>query len=160
MTFTVTRLVGNRALVQGTDTLGTSGKTVVDTTQWDDINGHDQYSQAEADFESAVNQFFGPLIEAAEKFEREVDVPSDPAGYVVLQEEVEATEGQERVIVQLTRDSMILRLIEQGETDRLVWVGDTLEVSEHVTDDQAQATVEEVLGATEVSDSEPAGWEG
>ena len=34
-------------------------------------------------------------------------------------------EAQPAEIIQLTRDSIILRLIEEGETDRLVWVDES-----------------------------------
>jgi hypothetical protein len=155
MTFTITRLVGNRAMVRGTDVHGSAGETVVDTTQWDDINGHGEYDQAQSAFDAAVQEFFAPLTEAAEKLAKAVNTPQDSLGYVVLQEGTDPVQGEERVLVKLTPDSMILRAIETGETDRLVWVGDNLEVAEYVTvneeviDENAAAAANKFIAQSE-----------
>lgn len=122
MTFTVQSMLGNQALVSGTDSLGNTGKTVVDTSQWDELIARDNYSAAVEDFESAVAEFFAPLTEAAEAA-AEASVPqSDPMEYVVLKEGVDHVAGQPDEVVALTRDSIILRLISEEQTDRLIWV--------------------------------------
>jgi len=134
MSFSTTRLVNNQVLVQGTDIFSVYGRTTLDSTQWDEIKADGQYSEAIDAFDAAVKQFFAPLLEAAEAAQQAA--PSmdtvDPIAYVVLNEEVEGVEAQPAQLIHLTNDSIVLRLIEQGETDRLVWVDGTLEILELV----------------------------
>jgi hypothetical protein len=124
--FTIQTMLGGTALVSGTDKLGNEGKTIVSTTQWDELTGRDNFSQAEADFDAAVEEFFKPLTKAAKKAKKALARPSqDPAEYIVLKEEVKGQAHQPAEIVPLSRDSIILRLIEEGQTDRLVWVDES-----------------------------------
>lgn len=127
-TFSTTNLVDNRVLVRGNDDLGNSGSTVLDGEQWADLNSHAEYSQAEADFNAAVEAFFAPITEATEALQKSLEKPTDSLGYVVLQEATEGQAPQEQVLVKLTRDSQILRLIESGEASRLIWVDGDLEI--------------------------------
>jgi hypothetical protein len=130
MTFTTRNLTGERVLVSGQDIDGTTNKTVLDASQWIALNERDDVSQAQADFESAVEAFFKPLTDAADAAAKAIDTPKDGIGYVVIEEGEEPTAGKRRQVVTLTHDSIVLRLIEQGDTDRLLWVGDKLEVIE------------------------------
>ena len=50
MSFTTTALVGNRVLVRGTDFLGTEGSTVLDSSQWVELNRHKQHKSATKEF--------------------------------------------------------------------------------------------------------------
>ena len=126
MTFQVQSMLGGSALVTGTDKLGNEGKTVVSTIQWDELTGRDNFSKAQADFDAEVEKFFKPLTKAAKKAEKALARPSqDPAEYIVLKEAVVGTAPSPAEIVPLTRDSIILRLIEEGNTDRLVWVDES-----------------------------------
>lgn len=127
--FTITRLMGERAQVSGTDVAGNSGRTVVSTAQWDELNANTAFDKAKEAFDEAVENFFKPLTDAAEKLETAMSRPEDSIGYVVLHEGVSGTQAQDEVIVKLTRDSIVLRLIEEGDTDRLLWVGDDLEIT-------------------------------
>lgn len=127
--FTTTLLLGSRVLVQGTDVNSVTGTTVVDSTQWEEVNSHREYSLAADEFDVAVEAFFAPLTEAADKIKGHgLNKPTDSTSYVVLHEEVEPTPGTPGVVVELSKDSIILRVIEEGNTDRLVWVGGGLEV--------------------------------
>lgn len=132
MSFSTTRLVNHRVLVTGTDTFDVSGKVVLDSSQWDEIKANTQYSEALDAFDAAVEEFFAPLVEAAEAAEKAapVAVPVDPMSYVVLNEEVEGVQAQPAQLIHLHADSIVLRLIESGDTDRLVWVDGRLEVLE------------------------------
>lgn len=126
MTFTVQNMLGDQALVSGTDLRGNEGKTIVSTLQWDELRARKDFSSATEDFDRAVEEFFKPITEAAEKLEATVAGKApDSAAYVVLSEAVEGVSGQPAQVVQLTTDSIILRLIEEGNTDRLVWVTDS-----------------------------------
>lgn len=130
MSFVVQNMLGDQALVSGTDHRGFDGKTIVSTTQWDELKARTNFSSAVEDFDAAVEEFFKPLTEAAEKAAKaSAGKPQDSSEYVVLKEGTEGVKSEPAQIVALTKDSIILRLIEEGNTDRLVWVdGSTLGV--------------------------------
>ena len=127
--FNVTRLAGQRALVQGTDE---GESTILCTIEYDELKGNTALKEAEADFGAKVKEFFAPVVEASEAFEQAKKAAltvNDPAFRVVVQEAIEATAGQlERVHI-LGRDTAILRLIESGDTSRLLWVNGTIEIT-------------------------------
>lgn len=126
--FTITRLVGARAMIKGTDVFDVEGQIIVDTTQWDEVNANTAYDQATEAFESAVEEFFAPLTKAAEAMHQQLERPKDSVGYVVLSEAVEGVAAKPAHIVKLGHDSVVLRLVEAGDFDRLVWVNGELEV--------------------------------
>ena len=66
MTFTVQNMLGDQALVSGTDIRGNEGQAIVSTLQWDELNARKDFSAATEDFDAAVEEFFKPLTEAAE----------------------------------------------------------------------------------------------
>ena len=124
--FTVQTMLGGTALVAGTDITGKSGQTIVSTVQWNELTGRDNFSKATADFDAAVEKFFAPLEKAAKKAKKALERPSqDPSEYIVLKEAVKGRESSPAEVVALNRDSIILRLIEEGQTDRLVWVDES-----------------------------------
>jgi hypothetical protein len=126
MSFTVQTMLGNKAVVSGTDINGNSGSTTVSTTQWDELNNRTGFSKAEAEFNEAVEAFFAPLTEAAEKVvAAQAGKTQDPVEFVVINEATEGVAAKPATIVALSNDSIILRLIEEGTTDRLVWVSPT-----------------------------------
>lgn len=126
MSFTVQTMLGGKALVQGTDVNGVTGKTLVDSTQWTELNERDDFSKAQAEFDSAVEEFFKPITKAAKKAAKSVSTPSpDPMAYVVVDKGSKGKEARPRQVVALTHDSIVLRLIEEGNTDRLVWVDES-----------------------------------
>jgi hypothetical protein len=127
--FTTTRLVDGRVLVAGSDKYSVSGQTVVDATEWDEVNADSAYSKAAEDFDAAVADFFAPLTAAADKLNESLEVPQDADSYVVISEAVEGVEAKDRVLHHLSNDSIILRLVERGDHDRLVWVNDQLVVT-------------------------------
>lgn len=130
MTFTTTALVGDRVLVRGEDFLGTSGQVVLDSSQWAEVNRTKQFKEATKEFDAAVEEFFAPLTEAADKAKAKGQAPEqDPIEFVVLEEGENGTPGKPAHLVKLTKDSVVLRLIEENaDTDRLAWVNDTLEI--------------------------------
>lgn len=125
MSFTAQSMLGNKVLVTGTDKLGNAGTTEVDSTQWDDLKTRKNFDASTEAFDAAVAEFFAPLIEAVEAVEAAATPVHDALEYVVLHEGTEGTEAQPEEVVQLTTDSIILRCIEEGQTDRLVWVNPT-----------------------------------
>lgn len=141
MSFSTINLTNDRVLVKGTDVHGTTGETVLDGSQWAEVKAHSQHLDAHEAFDSAVEEFFRPLTEASEALAKPV-TKVDPNATVVLQEEVEPTAGTQGIVVSLTRESQILRLIEGGNTDRLIWVGDDLEIVELVSAPAAEVATE------------------
>lgn len=128
--FTTTNLTGERVLVRGTDQFGTEGQAVVFASQWNDVKARSSHMEAHESFEAAVEEFFAPIMEAADLLNSSAQPKVDPISYVVLQEGTEAEQGRDEIAVKLTVDSIVLRLLEQGDYDRLVWVNDQLEVLE------------------------------
>ena len=127
--FNITRLAGERALVQGTD----EGETaILDTGEFDRLKGNTALKEAEADYDAKVKEFFAPVVEASEAFEQAKKAAltvNDPAFRVVEQEAIEATAGQAERVHILGRDAAILRLIESGDTSRLLWVNGAIEIT-------------------------------
>src|SRR5690606_16121312 len=54
----------------------------------------------------------------------------DPLTYDVIQEAVPGVQGQGELRRVLSHDTYLLRLIDAGQEDRLIWVNDELEVLE------------------------------
>lgn len=128
--FNVVRLQGKRALVSGTDAAGTVGQVVVDTTQWDEIATHQDFVNATEKFDAVVEEHFATISAAADELSKALEVSEDPATFVVLHPGTEGVEAVEEVRVSLTKDSIILNLVEAGDYDRLIWVNGELEVLE------------------------------
>jgi hypothetical protein len=165
MTWTTQRLVNSRTVVAGTDGNGVTNSTILYTGEWDRITAHQAQHQAEDLFGNTVEEFFAPLLEAAEKFEATKVTADDPLTYIVLHEGTEGVRNVPADVVHLSQDSQILRLIENNETSRLVWVGDDLEIlavdpnagapmtaETSAALDEAVALVQAELGGTEVTD--------
>lgn len=133
--FTTTKLVNQRVLVKGTDKFGTEGQTVLDASQWNELSVDKRFDAATKEFDAAVESFFAPLTEAADKVKAAHHQEPDPVGFVVLSEAVEGVAPQPARVRMLTPDSIVLRLLESGDGDRLAWINDNLEVLE--VDDQA-----------------------
>ena len=128
--FNVTRLAGQRALVQGTDE---GESTILFTAEFDELKGNTAIKEAEADFDTKVKEFFAPVVEASEAFEQAKKAAltvNDPAFRVVVQEAIEATAGQPERVRIVQRDTAILRLIDSGDTSRLLWVNGAIEITE------------------------------
>lgn len=127
MTFTVKQLVNHRALVSGTDAAGVTGQQVLDTTQWDSIKAEVAKTKAIEEFDAEVLDFFAPLVAASDKLEATLEAP-DEGVYVVIEEPVEGVEAKPGRRARLNSHSVILQLIAEDDTDRLVWVNGELEV--------------------------------
>ena len=130
MSFTIQNLQGNRVLVSGTDVAGTIGKTIVDGSQWQDLAARKAFTEAEAEFDATVSEFYSVINAATDKLNAAKDAKIvDALDFIVLAEGVERVKGVEAEIVHLTHDSKILRLIEEdANAPRLLWIGDSLEI--------------------------------
>jgi len=129
MSFTITNLAGDRALVKGRDAAGTHGQQILDAAEWNHFKATSEHSDAHAAFDDAVESFFAPLNEAIDAIKESAKPKLDPLFFVTVQEGSKAVEAADEVIVALGHDSAVLRLIEQDpDTERLLWVNDTLEI--------------------------------
>lgn len=137
-TFNVKYLASNRALITGEDEAGDKRRIILDTTQWDQITAEAQHIEAHDKYDAAVAAFFKPLTDAADALYK--PAIKDPAFYLVLQEPEAPSSGTPGVLVELTLDTAILKMIDSGNTDRLLWVGDTIEVLQYEAPDADELT--------------------
>jgi hypothetical protein len=113
MTFTTTPLVNGGYLVEGTDTKGVFGTTILDSNSWDALVHLRTHKLAQEDFDQVVGEFFAPLVEAADKAKSQLKGAAQDWGTVTLGEQVT---GHEAEVVQLDSD--------EGHDRLLRWVGD------------------------------------
>lgn len=127
-TFNTTQLANKRVLVTGdTD----EQKCILSSAEWDSIKHHRAHLAADAQFNDAVQEFFAPIVAAAEAAGELVEstIPQrDDDFYFVVSKGVEGTEAQDEEVIALGNDTVILRLIDEGKTDRLVWIGSSIEI--------------------------------
>ena len=125
MSFTVTYLAGDRALVQE-DT----HQIILDAEEYLAMKLRQEKTGLIAQYDQSVADFFKPLTDVADKIksveERENRI--DPDFHFVLAEGSEGEEPVRREVYRLEKDTVILRLIEEGRTERLIWIGDQLEI--------------------------------
>ena len=128
-TFNTTKLAGQRVLVRGTTG---DQYEILDSSEWDEIKLHVALHDASDAFDASVKEFFAPLLEAADAAAEGpaqlAAEANDPAFTLVLSEGTEGVEMEPAEVIALSRDSAILRMIESGDTSRLVWVGDSIEI--------------------------------
>lgn len=130
MSLNTINLAGNKVLVRGTDRFGVQGEQIVDATEWLELNGNDAHSAAHDAFEKAVEDFFAPLTAAVDELNA-AHAPEalDPLLFFVTGNKVDAVDAEEQVITELSIDSVILRAIESGNSDRLIWINNELVVT-------------------------------
>ena len=121
-------LAGDRALVTFTDSSRPPLQTVLDAAQYHQIERVQAQKAAAETLDSEIDAFFKPLIEASEKYAAAHAATEDPAFKLVLQEPTEGTADDPGVVINLEKDTVILRMIQAGDTSRLIWVGDQLEL--------------------------------
>ena len=126
--FSTINLVDNKVLVSGTDATGETGQVILDGTQWAELTAKVKHEQAHDDFDTAVEEFFAPLLQAADKLEATAVINEDPISFIDFGQDIDPTPAQRSTRVHLTRDSIILRLIENRDFERLIWVGEKLEI--------------------------------
>lgn len=127
--FNTTKLAGQHVLVQ--DDIGERFE-ILDSSEWDEIKLHVAHHEAADTFDATVKEFFAPLLEAAdaaaENLAKLAAEANDPAFTIVVSEGTEGVEAEPAETITLSRDSAILRMIESGDTSRLVWVGNSIEI--------------------------------
>jgi len=121
--FTVQYMLGDQALVSGTDKAGNTGRTIVSTVEWTEIKGDVAFRNAVEDSDAKIREFLQPILDAVEAVEAAVQPKQqNPLSYVVRTEAVEGVAEVEEELIPLSLDSIILRVIEEDRTDLLLWV--------------------------------------
>ena len=124
-TFTYTNLAGDRALV----TDGGKRSAVLNVADWNEAQRQLALVDATEEFNAEVAEFYFTLTEAAERVNAVQAKAIDPNQFVVINEGVEGEQHVCAEVIDLSYDSQIARLINEGQTDRLVWVGnDSIEI--------------------------------
>ena len=125
MSFTVTYLAGDRALVQE-DT----HQIILDAEEYLAMKLRQEKTGLIAQYDQSVADFFKPLTDVADKIKSVEEQRNriDPDFHFVLAEGTEGEEPVRREVYRLEKDTVILRLIEEGRTERLIWIGDQLEI--------------------------------
>lgn len=125
MSFTVTYLAGDRALVQE-DT----HQIILDAEEYLAMKLRQEKTGLIAQYDQSVADFFKPLTDVADKIKsvEEQENRIDPDFHFILAEGTEGEEPVRREVYRLEKDTVILRLIEEGRTERLIWIGDQLEI--------------------------------
>ena len=136
--FTTIKLTGHQTLVEGFDNMGTAHQAILNSEQFDEIEEYFKQEQADEVFDQAVAEFFAPLTEAAEQHRDQVAQGFDPAFLLVVEEGQAGQAARDQVAIALELDTVILRMLAVGDTSRLLWVGDMIEVLAYV-----QPTLEE-----------------
>ena len=127
--FATTALANENFLVEGTDIRGKYGECVVHGGEWLAVKRALDTDTAKAQLDAAFEEFFKPLVEAADAFAAAKDPAVDPLSVVVLNEGTTGEPAREREVVHLGQASQILRAIENGATDRLLWVDGELVIT-------------------------------
>lgn len=120
-TFIATELAGNRFLIEGVDEVGAPRSVILDGSAFKEILREEGAKFAGEEFDQAIADFFKPLTEASDAL-KEAQAPQvDPAFLYVLQEEVPSTEGTSGILLALDKDTVVLRMIHDGDYSRLIW---------------------------------------
>ena len=149
-TFNTKALANDRLLVTGNP----GQQTILYVEQWNTIKKEFRKESLVADFDSKIEEFFAPLVAAQEQLDKAMTPVIDPAFTIVLNEGTEEQPGEDTILIDLSTHSAIARLIERGELDRLIWVGnDTIEILEYeapaIVDEDVAADLAEFTAAAE-----------
>jgi hypothetical protein len=123
MTFTVTPLVSGGHLVEGTDSKGVSGTTVLHSPSWDYCLHLRAHEVADADFEATVEAFFKPLTDAADAHIAALTPASSKFASVTFGTDVE---GKQARTIELDPEGIVLNMLDAGKTKKLRWVNGSL----------------------------------
>ena len=127
--FTTTALANEFFLVEGTDVRSKHGECVIHGGEWLAIKRALGTDTAKEQLDAAIEEFFKPLVEAADAFAAAKAPTMDALSTIVLSEGTTGEPARERKVLFLGQSSQILRAIEEGATNRMLWVGDELVIT-------------------------------
>lgn len=114
--FEVTPLQDGSTLVEGTDSRGNTGSAVLYSPAWKAVVDARTQAAAMEEFDATVEAFFAPIVEAADKLTK---VDENPWATVTIGE---AVEGKTPQTIRLDPEGIVLRVLEEGDSDNLRWV--------------------------------------
>jgi hypothetical protein len=124
MTFKQTPLQNGGVLVEGTDSVGNSGTTILVSDQWSAYQHMLKHEAASAEFNELAAEFFRPISDAADKARALLYPTTRDWSTVVVSK---GTEFEPEVKAHFDLDGTILNILHEGREDLLRWVGnDTL----------------------------------
>ena len=123
--FNYIALADDRALV----TDGNKRNVVLYVSDWNEAQRRFALVDATEEFNAEVEEFYSVLTKAAERINAVQAKTIDPNSFYVVNEGVEGEAHQCAEIIELGYGSQIARLINNDQTDRLMWVGnDRIEI--------------------------------
>ena len=114
--FEVTPLQDGSTLVEGTDSRGNTGSAVLYSPAWKAVMDARIQAAAMEEFDATVEAFFAPIVEAADKLTK---VDENPWATVTIGE---AVKGKTPQTIHLDPEGIVLRVLEEGDSDNLRWV--------------------------------------
>lgn len=121
MTLKAIPLISGGYLVKGQDSEGNKGSTILTSERWDMVQHLRNHEVATAEFDAAVEEFFAPLSDAADKAKALLAGPVGEYNTVTIGENVEGSAAKE---IELDEDGILLRILFEGNQNLLLWVGD------------------------------------
>lgn len=138
--FTTTELADGQIIVEGTDVRGNEGQMVVNGSQWFALKRRTAHSEAVTRIDDAIAELVAPIQAAVDAANETLRLPElDPLLYIVEQEEKEGVPFQQKITTKLNHDSVILRAIETGQDNRLIWVNGVLVLTAQASTPQPPA---------------------
>lgn len=124
MTFTVTPLMNEEFLVEGTDSRGTDNSMVLHSPAWAAVVYARGLVEATGVFNTAVREMFKTVTDAADKAKANLaSLKGEDYNTVTMTEGADAVLGE---TIALDPDGVLLNILDQGKSDILRWVGDRL----------------------------------
>lgn len=151
-TLTITELAGDQVLVSGRDVRGTAGEEILDGSAYFAHKRNAATQLAAEEMDAEIQAFYAPLAEAADRLKAKLEVVTDPLLYVVEQEESAGAPATAKVVRKLGRDEAILRALETGHGDRLIWVKEQLVITSSPTASVPATPEPEITTVPGVSD--------
>ena len=120
--FAQTQLAGDRVLVQGPN----GEQCILDADQFNELKKHQAFDAAAEEFDQVVDEFFAPMLDAISLIQDKLnatEIRTDDPYVLVMEPEVQGAEGRPAKTVYLEHDTAVLRMLDAGQEDRLIWIG-------------------------------------
>ena len=121
-TFNVTELADDRFLIEGTNRKGEHCQTILYSSLYNQIKDEEQTKAAAADMDASIQDFFAPLVAAGERLAQSKERQWDPDFTYVVEAPTKGTESKPGRMIPLDYSTVALRMIEEGDYSRLLWV--------------------------------------
>lgn len=122
----VTELLNGAWLVEGEDIKGNTGRTVLYSESWNTLRAIQAHQAATEEFEQRVEEFFAPIVKAADEAAAAVTAPVDDWAVVQIGETIE---GSDALTLELDAAGVLLRLLDETDHTTLRWVESSILVA-------------------------------